>query len=818
MSLLSSLLEIGIFSGVLFIGIMLLKSILKTKMSPFLHYVIWGLFLLRLMIPVTLEAPVHIVTYPVQAMPAAQADSIVDQENNFASQTLSDISTSQTLDNEHAEPVSVTAQAADNTTPISHPVRFTAAQTVLAVWLGGTLACLVYIFAIACLLMRRINRHAAPASAHLLRLLEEVKAELGIKAKLRLVCQYDCGSPALIFPRTLLIHMDTLASLDDEGIKNCLRHECMHYKHGDHAVNLSLTLLNCVYWFNPFVWMACHEMRKDLEVFCDSAVVKRMLPAARHDYAVLILNLSAHTRHMQLALGMARNKKTAMRRIKGIFMEPKSKRSVKLVSVVMALVLTICCFTTACQPAASEPAIVNINGLQVETQKLKNLTLPDGRYTYKSQSDKLNINVDATIVKPQADKMPIAKVKPIVLSQDMATGIFNYLFPGDKPYLLSDQLTKAEIDGQISSIEKILSLGDKNSSLLSEDQITSFNEQISQLEKEYSTAPEEKQEPGVSDGTLQRRNITIPAVSKEADGEVIDAPVSKELYELRVGLDGAHLFLQSFAAEAYPQTSILYSKTSMLFLTDAMIPISEDFEMPDAVQNNLEPSFSDAVEKANGFFAAAGIGDVKLFAAYYAENPEVGSGTPPEYTYKLIYTRTVNGVPVGCHMAGGASGQYDDSAPWCYESIELLVSDKGILDIHWDSPCTVAAIIDDDAALIDFDTAMGQFESAVTQTFGQYVDSHGIQTSIDVNINSVQLNLVRLREEVSDGTLTGLYVPAYVFYGYVKEKVTKENGSISEAYMTSTNAYNDSYPPEPFMVMAINALDGSTINTMTDIY
>ena len=818
MTLLYSLLEIGIYSGVLFFGIMVLKKAFKTKMSPFLHYVIWGLFLLRLIIPVTLEAPVHIVAYPAQAMPTALPDSIVNQENNFVSQTLSDISTNQTSDNDHAEPVSAAAQTAQNTPSVSHPVRLSVTQIVLAVWLGGALVCLVYISAIACLLMRRVKRISAPASAHLLRLLEDVKAELGIKAKLKLVCQYGCGSPALLFPRTLLIHLDTLASLDDEGIKNCLRHECMHYEHGDHAVNLSLTLLNCVYWFNPFVWLSCYEMRKDLEVFCDSAVVQRMSPSARHDYAVLILNLSAQTRHMQLALGMVRNKKTAMRRIKGVFMEPKSKRSVKLVSAVMSLVLTICCFTTACQPASSKPEAQSNSSVLDGSHTLSSLTLPDGRYTYQSQSDKLNINVDAKIVKLQANKMPVARVKPMALSQEITTGIFNYLFPGEKPYLLSDQLTKAEIDDQISSIEKLLSLGDKNSSLLSEDQIASYNEQISQLENEFSTAPDEKQQPEASDGTLQRRNITIPAVSKGADGKVIEASVNKELYELRVGLNGAHLYLQSFADEAYPQTSILYSKTSMMFLTDAMVPLSEDFEMPDAVQNNLKPSFSDAVEKADGFFAAAGIDDVKLFAAYYAENPEVGSDDPPQYTYKLIYTRTVNGVPVGCHMSGSASGQGDDSAPWCYESIELLVSDKGILDIHWDSPCTATEVIKDDASLIDFDTAMGQFESAVTQTYGDYVDMHGNKTSIDVNINSVQLNLVRLREKVSDGTLTGLYVPAYVFYGYVKEKVTKENGSISEAYMTSTNAYNDSYPPEPFMVMAINALDGSTINTMTDIY
>ncbi len=818
MTLLYSLLEIGVYSGVLFIGIMILKKAFKTKMSPFLHYVIWGLFLLRLIVPVTLEAPVHLFTYSAQTIPAAQTDRIANIDYSFASQTSSDISTSQTSGNDPAEPASAAAQATQNTAPASHPVRLSATQIVLAVWLGGALVCFIYISVIACLLMRRVKRLAAPASAHLLRLLEDVKTELGIKAKLKLVCQYDYGSPALLFPRTLLIRMDTLALLDDEGIRNCLRHECMHFKHGDHAVNLGLTLLNCVYWFNPFVWMACYEMRKDMEVFCDSAVVKRMSPSARHDYAVLILDLSAQTRHIQLSLGMVRNKKTAMRRIKGVFMEQKSKPRVKLVSAVMALLLTFCCFTTACLPAPSKSEAQSkaIPGVFDNSHTLRSLTLPDGRYTYQSQSEKLNINVDATIVKPQADKMPVARVQPMELSQEMATGIFNYLFPGEKPYLLSNQPTKSEIDDQISSIEKILSLGSRNSSLLSEDQIASYNEQISELEKEYTTAPEEKQQPRVSNGTLQRQNITIPAVSKGADGNVIETSVNKALCELSVGLDGAHLYLNYYENEENPQATLRYTKTSA-FSTDAMIPVSKDFEMPPAVQKNMAFSYKAAVEKGDGFFKAAGINDVMLFAAYYVEG---SAALASPYTYRLIYTRTVNGVPVGCHMSGSASSQ-DDDEPWGYESIDLLVSDKGILDIHWDSPCTVTEILSDDTALIDFDTAVDRFQSAVTQTYGNYVEiyrtEYGIDTTIDVNINSVQLNLVRLKEKDAE-VLSGLYVPAYVFYGYVKQTVTDENGSISESYMTSINSGKDYRPPEPFMVMAINALDGSTINTMSDIY
>jgi hypothetical protein len=266
----------------------------------------------------------------------------------------------------------------------------------------------------------------------------------------------------------------------------------------------------------------------------------------------------------------------------------------------------------------------------------------------------------------------------------------------------------------------------------------------------------------------------------------------------------------------------MYTKTMSIFKTDGMVPISEEFEMPDAVQKDLKLSYKDAVEKANGFFKAAGIDDVMLFAGYLVDNKGTGHADDNwdpalQYAYKLYYTRCINGAPVSCHLSKSADGD-DFYELWYYESIEFTISDDGILDIDWHSPCATTEIINEDTDLIDFDTAIDKFQSAVKYTFGNYVDSIGIKTSIDVYIDSIQLNLVRLREIDTPGTFSGLYVPAYVFYGYVKNKtVTKENGNAHEGYLTTASGGWDIYPG-PLMVIAINAVDGSAINVMKDIY
>ena len=64
MRILEALLEITVFSTVIFCGIMLVKKLFQNRMSPLLHYGIWWILLLRLLLPVTVASPVRLVVIP----------------------------------------------------------------------------------------------------------------------------------------------------------------------------------------------------------------------------------------------------------------------------------------------------------------------------------------------------------------------------------------------------------------------------------------------------------------------------------------------------------------------------------------------------------------------------------------------------------------------------------------------------------------------------------------------------------------------------------------------------------------------------------
>lgn len=203
-------------------------------------------------------------------------------------------------------PAPQASASVDTTAATTTPAQTLSLPNIaLLAWAAGAGAGLTYIMVLYGVLRRRIRRNAAPPTLGLAVLFDEIKTDMGIKARLRLVCQYEYGTPALLFPCTVMMPVDALVAMSDEEVRYALRHELMHYKRGDHIMSLLLSVLCAVYWFNPFVWLAARQMRTDMEIACDSAVVSRLDADGKSHYASLIVGLFARPVHRQLVLGMA---------------------------------------------------------------------------------------------------------------------------------------------------------------------------------------------------------------------------------------------------------------------------------------------------------------------------------------------------------------------------------------------------------------------------------------------------------------------------------------------------------------------------------
>jgi TonB family protein len=114
--------------------------------------------------------------------------------------------------------------------------------------------------------------------------------------------EYDVATPVLLAgthpsllvtwgvrrPRVLL-PASALAWSEDR-VRLVLSHELAHIRRRDWLVQLAAELLRAVYWFNPFVWMACRRLRQESEQACDDAVINRGVDGS--EYAVHLVNIA----------------------------------------------------------------------------------------------------------------------------------------------------------------------------------------------------------------------------------------------------------------------------------------------------------------------------------------------------------------------------------------------------------------------------------------------------------------------------------------------------------------------------------------------
>ena len=124
-----------------------------------------------------------------------------------------------------------------------------------------------------------------------------------------------------------------------------LSHEKTHIKHKDHIVRVLMLLVNIVYWWNPFVWLAVWLMKKDMEMLCDEAVVRELDENERKRYLSVLLNNSA--RNSGIIPVMSFGESNTKMRIEHIINLKKSGAYALAVIICFGLISLVGCTTIA---------------------------------------------------------------------------------------------------------------------------------------------------------------------------------------------------------------------------------------------------------------------------------------------------------------------------------------------------------------------------------------------------------------------------------------------------------------------------------------
>ena len=322
--------EVLVSSTVLILALAALRLLLRGKIDPRLQYALWLLAALRLLLPVPLvSSPVSVMNAAADVPAAVQR--LTAPEDRRAPQPAAEAAP--------AQPAA--AAEAQVQTKEKLPVR-----TILkTVWLTGAAILAGVMLAQNLAFLRKLRRVRQPLAC----------AESPIPVWL----VPGLPSPCLAGLFRPEIYLTPEAAADPATLGFVLRHELAHFRAKDQLWSLVRLVCQCVYWFDPFVWLAAALARRDCELACDARVLRGLDGESRAAYGRALLGLvTMRPGGGQLLSGattMQLGKKSLTERITLIAKKPKMAAYTLVFVLLLCLALAACTFTGASAQPEPEP-------------------------------------------------------------------------------------------------------------------------------------------------------------------------------------------------------------------------------------------------------------------------------------------------------------------------------------------------------------------------------------------------------------------------------------------------------------------------------
>lgn len=342
-----ALVQVALYSAAITAGILLFRFIFKNRISSKLQYLMWWLLILRLLMPVTPDIGLH---FNLQDMLLKQAH----QAELPAPAPVLDVAPASVPNTQSSyESVTPAVQPDTDVAPSQHvnPAKSTDWYSIVfVVWLLGAIGFLGWLIFVKLRYYESLQHLMAGGPREVYELYDRCCKELGVKPLPLWIVNKSMSPGIAFFGEPVLLIPISLCG-DESRLRFALLHELTHKKRGDHYMTLLLNILRAVYWFDPVVHFAFSELRADMESACDSDVLAYIGHEQKRGYLTVILDMFSYDTEPILGMSQIRSKRMAKRRMKGAFMKNRTSPAFRAITLCIALIMSLCCFTTACQSA-----------------------------------------------------------------------------------------------------------------------------------------------------------------------------------------------------------------------------------------------------------------------------------------------------------------------------------------------------------------------------------------------------------------------------------------------------------------------------------
>jgi beta-lactamase regulating signal transducer with metallopeptidase domain len=115
--------------------------------------------------------------------------------------------------------------------------------------------------------------------------------KLGLSENIKVYLTALIDVPATIgfFKPVILLPIATINHLSTEQVESIILHELAHIRRQDYLLNIFISILETILFFNPFAYLLVNVVKKERELFCDDFVVA--FKNDPHNYATALLHL-----------------------------------------------------------------------------------------------------------------------------------------------------------------------------------------------------------------------------------------------------------------------------------------------------------------------------------------------------------------------------------------------------------------------------------------------------------------------------------------------------------------------------------------------
>ncbi len=392
------LLRTTLQASLLICFIFLFQAVLRNKFGARWHYCLWLLLLIRIAMPWAPQSRLSVFNLIPQSVPQRQTEYIQqDVGDDAVSSDAASAGTTESI------PVSTTGVVQDTSKAITvapetgkeaqgrlKPVVSEVANILPLIWLTGALILAVYVCANNFNLLRIVKRERPSTDQKILDLLEDCKAEMGIRIILGVVATDKVKSPALfgfIRPR-LLLPKGMIETLSREELRYVFLHELAHLKRHDIYIGWLMSLLQVLHWFNPLIWLAFYRLRADRELACDALVLARTQSGESKDYGRTIVSLLerfSRSQRLPAMAGILENKAQLKRRVTMIARFKKNSYQWSPLAVILIIILGCVSLpdakhTKVSRISAAKPSAIVVRQVWAPALDTMGMPSPDGRY------------------------------------------------------------------------------------------------------------------------------------------------------------------------------------------------------------------------------------------------------------------------------------------------------------------------------------------------------------------------------------------------------------------------------------------------------